>query len=158
MENREQEYKVIDKERMANEALIEKLKSFKEYISNDMPEWLQLIAVGGFVADIVRLLRWDDYKRVYNPWHYSEPSNKMNMMTKDEMIEEIWTAIDYHINEPYAEELNTIWHNWNTDAAYMPNEKTTDDISDVIINIMETHHPGFLEAAEKYFRLSEMDE
>jgi len=158
MENREQEYKVIDKERMANEALIEKLKSIKEYISNDMPEWLQLIAVGGFVVDIVRLLKWDDHKRVYNPWHYSEPSNKMNMMTKDEIIEEIWTAIDYHINEPYAEELNTIWHNWNTDTKYMPNEKTTDDISDVIINIMETHHPGFLEAAEKYFRLSEMDE
>ena len=156
MVDKEQDYKVIDKERQANEALIDKLKSFKEYINDDMPDWLQLIAIGGFVADVVRLLKWNDYERVYNPWH-SPDTSRMSMMKRDEIIEEIWTAIDYHINAPYADELNTIWHNWNTDTEYMPNEKTTTDVSDVIINIMETHHPGLLEAAEKYFKLSTLE-
>ena len=156
MENKEQEYKVIDEERQANETLIEKLKSFREYINDDMPEWLQLIAIGGFVADVVRLLKWDDFKRVYNPWHSPGTSTKMNMMRKDEIIEEIWMAIDYHINAPYADELNSIWQNWNTDTKYELGSKTTSDVSDVIIGKMEIYHPGFLEAAEKYFKLSSL--
>lgn len=153
----EQDYKVIDKDRQANEALIEKLKKVKEYIKDDMPEWLQLIAIGGFVADVVKMLKWDDFKRVYNPWHSPGTSTKMNMMTKDEIIEEIWTAIDYHINAPYADELNSIWQDWNTGTEYQFKAKTTSDVSDVILDRMEIYHPGFLEAAEKYFKLSDID-
>lgn len=153
--DKEKAYTVIDEmEWEANETLIEKLKSIQEYINDDMPEWMQLIAIGGFVADAVKLLRWDDFSRTYNPWH-TNSDTKMNMMTQDEIIEEIWGAIDYHINAPFADELNAIWHAWNTDTDYMHNEETVGDISDVILNIMEAHHPGFLDAVKRYFRFGD---
>lgn len=150
--DKEQEYKVI-REEQANEALVEKLKSFKEYISEDMTEWVQLIAVGGFVADVIKLIDW---KKRINDWHdywYNCRSSKNDIIEKiiDDIIEEIWTAIDYDLNAPYADELNAIWHNWNTDTDYMPEKKTVTDVSDAIIERMEVYHPGLIEAAKKYF-------
>lgn len=154
--DKEQEYKVFDKERQANEPLIEKLKSFRKYINDEMPEWVQLIAIGGFVADVIKLLKWDDFERVYNPWN-SPDTSRMSMMRRTEIIEELWTAIDYHLNAPYAEELNAIWQNWDTDETYKPETETVTDLYDVIISKIEENYPGFADEAERYFNLSSLE-
>lgn len=149
--DKNEEYMIV-RDDQANEELVAKLMSFKEYISDDLPEWKQLIAIGGFVADVVKLLKWSEYKRSY---HSRIGYTNGEVMTCDEICEDIWTAIDYHFNSPYADELNTIWRDWNTDESKYPEAKTVEDIYDVIIARMEQVYPELAKTAEKYFHFSD---
>ena len=55
MKYKQVQYMII-REEQANVMLIEKLRSFRKYINEDMSDWEQLIAVGGFIADVIRLI------------------------------------------------------------------------------------------------------
>ena len=68
----------------------------------------------------------------------------------------IWTAIDYEINSPHADELNTIWNKWNSDVNYFPDIENISDIYEVIISKMEEYHPGFMNCADTYFHFSDL--
>ena len=41
-----------------NENLVRKLKSIQLYLDGDLPEWKQLIAIGGFIIDVIREVKW----------------------------------------------------------------------------------------------------
>lgn len=142
------EYMIV-RDDQANKELVAKLMSFKEYINDELPEWKQLIAIGGFVADVIKLLKWSEHKRSYrnNFGDYADGA----VMTCDEICEEIWTAIDYSFNAPYADELNAIWSDWNTDESKYPEANTVEDICDVIAAQMEQVYPGIIEMAKDYF-------
>lgn len=148
------DYKVIRKEN-ANDKLIEKLKSFKSLAKelDTLNEWEQLIAIGGFVADVVRLLKWEKHTKEYrdkNLWY----DQKANLMTYNDISEEILTAIDTHLNLPYADELNAIWRKWNTDDTYLPEVKR-EDVIDIIVDKLEENYPELLSIIDKYFHFSE---
>lgn len=153
--NNKEEYMIVRREQ-ANEELVKKLLSIKEYLNDDIPQWQQLIAIGGFVADVIKLLKWSEkpvYRTTVNnftDWDYKDK----NVMTCEDIRDEIWIAINYHFNEPYADELNKIWSEWNTDVNKYPEVKTVEDICDVISERMDKVYPGLVEMADKYFRFS----
>lgn len=150
--DKNEEYKIV-RDDQANEELVKKLMCFKEYINDDLPEWKQLIAIGGFVANVVKLLKWSEHKRSYQKriGNYADGE----LMTCDEICEEIWIAINYSFNAPYMDELNTIWSEWNTDQSKYPEAKTVEDICDVIAARMEQVYPGLVETADEYFHFSD---
>ena len=65
MKYKQVQYMII-REEQANVMLIEKLRSFRKYINEDMSDWEQLIAVGGFIADVIRLIKWDKYRKLFS--------------------------------------------------------------------------------------------
>lgn len=142
-------------EGQANEKLIEKLRAFREYISDDMPEWKQLIVIGGFVADVIQLLKWEK-KPVYHQdawdnhkyWRYENEK-----VTSCELIcEEIAAAIEYEISAPYADELNAMWQDWHfNDTGKYADIKTFEDMDSIIIARIEKDYPGFEDMIKKAF-------
>lgn len=122
-------------EEQENNALIEKLKSFKTYINNDLPEWKQLIAIGGFVADVISELKWGEHT---------------DKMSYDEIWKQITGAITYHLSAPYADELNAMWRDWEfkeTDK-YIKIEKRS-DMCNIINGRLEQEYPGIVEWINK---------
>lgn len=122
-------------EEQENNALIEKLKSFKTYINNDLPEWKQLIAIGGFVADVISELKWREHT---------------DKISYDEIREQLTGAITYHLSAPYADELNAMWRDWEfkeTDK-YIKIEKRS-DMCNIINGRLEQEYPGIVEWINK---------
>jgi hypothetical protein len=141
---------VVHKEQ-SNAALVEKLKSFREYIlSDNEPEWKQLVAIGGFVADVIRLLKWSE-KPVYPLENYHYYKNE-HVMTCEDICDSLWQAIDYTFNEPYADELNAMWQDWYFhDTGKYDSVETIGDMTDIICDRIEERYPGILSMVRKYF-------
>ena len=144
------EYKIV-RDDQKNQALIEKLLSVESYIDHSLPEWKQLIKIGGFVADVIKALKWSEHKPPFNSYHRDQAPQ----MTCDEICEEIWVAIDYTFSSHYADEMNAIWNGWNTDSTKYPEAKTVEDILDKLIEIVEKDYPGLKEYADSCFHFSE---
>ena len=123
-------------EELANKQLVEQLRKFKEYLLNDdVPEWQQLIAIAGFVTDMVKTLR----------------CNKT-----DEIYYEITAAVNYELEEPYAEKLNSMWDDWNNDkTGKYAKINTMQEMYDIICDCREIQYPGLIEMEKKYFKNSE---
>ena len=155
MKYKQVQYMII-REEQANVMLIEKLRSFRKYINEDMSDWEQLIAVGGFIADVIRLIKWDKYRKLFSTSSSCGTYAVGNTMTCSDIIKELWTAIDYEINSPHADELNTIWNKWNSDVNYFHDIENISDIYEVIISKMEEYHPGFMNCADTYFHFSDL--
>lgn len=89
---------------LANEPLVELLRRFKEYVlSDDAPEWQQLIVAAGFVNEVVRLLKWSEYRTLEDRYE------KINVMSCDEIRDELMSAVNYHLEVPFEEKLNSMW-------------------------------------------------
>ena len=120
---------------LANEQLVGQLRKFREYLlCNDAPEWQQLIAVAGFVTDTVKTLR----------------CNKT-----DEIHDEIIAAVNYELEKPYAEKLNSMWDDWNFNrTGKYANVKTVQEMLDIICDCLEIEYPGLMECEKRFFGLS----
>lgn len=153
MDNLKREDVLVVYDKQANNSLIEKLKAFKSYINDDLPEWKQLIMIGGFVADVVKELKWSE-KPVYSSyidssnWNYKDK----HIMTCDEICDDISTAIDHHLSEPFADELNAMWQDWHfNDTGKYADVKTSFDMIDILVERIEQEYPGLGNMIEKYF-------
>ena len=137
----------------ANALLIEKLKTIKNYLNKDLPEWQQLIMLGGFVADVIKAMKWSE-KPIYNSfgndtdnWNYKDK----NVMTCDAVIEEISASITHQLSEPFADELNEMWQDWYfNDTGKYADVKTDFDMNEIIVGRMEQEYPGITVTYEKF--------
>lgn len=128
-------YNIIHKEQ-ENKTLILKLLSFKDYISNELPEWKQLIAIAGFISVVIRELNWSD---------------QTAQMSYDEIWEQIAGAITYHLSEPYADELNEMWRDWELrETDRYTNIHTRSDMCNIINSRLEQEYPGIVTWINKY--------
>lgn len=137
-------------EEQANEQLVEQLRKFKEYLlSEDVPEWQQLIATAGFVIDVVKLLKWSEYKRRIN-------CSEISFMTCDDICNDLMEAVTYHLEAPFADKLNSMWRDWEfNDTGKYANIKTTNEMSSIICDCLEMEYPNLLELLKKYFKIDE---
>lgn len=138
----------------ANAPLIEKLKNIKNYLNEDLPEWQQLILLGGFVADVIKTMKWSEkpiYKNSvddFKNWDYKEK----NVMTCEAVIEEISAAINHQLSLPIADELNKMWQDWYfKDTEKYIDVKTSSDMSEIIVNRLEQEYPELTKIEEKFF-------
>ena len=121
---------------LANESLVKQLRKFKNYLlDDDVPEWQQLIAIAGFVTDTVKTLR----------------CNKT-----DEVPDEIIAAVNYELEEPYAEKLDSMWDDWNNNkTGKYAKIKTMQEMYDIICDCLEIQYPGLIELEKKYLKIDE---
>lgn len=138
----------------ANAPLIEKLKTIKNYLNDDLPEWQQLIMLGGFVADVVKTMKWSEkpiYKSFGNDtenWTYKDK----NVMTCDAVIEEISAAINHQLSVPIEDELNEMWQDWYfEDTEKYAHVDTISDMNEIIVNRLEQKYPEITKIEEKFF-------
>lgn len=138
----------------ANTCLIEKLKEFKSYLNEDLPEWQQLIMLGGFVADVIKTMKWSEkpiYKNSvdnFKNWDYKDK----NVMTCEAIIEEISAAINHQLSLPIADELNKMWQDWYfKDTEKYVHVETSFDMNEIIVNRLEQEYPDITKIEEKFF-------
>ena len=73
-------------------------------------------------------------------------------MSCDEILEQITGAITYHLSEPYADELNAMWNDWECQKNdKYKNIKTMSDMCNIINDRLEQEYPGIVECINKYF-------
>ena len=139
-----------------NDELISKLREVKEYINNDLPEWQQLIMIGGFVAEIIKTLKWTDKPKFRaanrfestEMWRYHD----QNVMTCEDICESIVSAIDYELASPIADELNDMLRDWEFgDSGKYKDISTHTEMSDLIMARLEKDYPGMESLLRKYF-------
>lgn len=149
--------KVVYKEQ-ENASLVEKLKSFREYILNDgEPEWKQIIAIGGFVADVVKLLKWTE-KPVYDcrGSYTSYLYNNEHVMSCEDIIASLWQAIDYTFQSPHADEFNAMWQDFHfNNTGKFADVETMDEMYDIFTAKIEEEYPQFMETVLKYWHFDE---
>ncbi|WP_455527796.1 hypothetical protein [Huintestinicola sp.] len=136
---------------LANEPLVELLRRFKEYVlSDDAPEWQQLIAAAGFVNEVVRLLKWSEYRTLED--RYEE----INVMSCDEIRDELMSAVNYHLEVPFEEKLNSMWRDWEfNDTGKYAKFDTIDEMNNFMCDCLEIEYSNLLELEKKYFRIDE---
>lgn len=133
----------------ANNTLVKQLMSIKKYINDDVPEWKQLVLIGGFVIDVVKELKWEEQPK-YSKSGYG--FDKKPIMNCDEICEGITSAVNHYLSVPYADELNAAWEDWYfDDTGKYANVETIWDMYDVICERLEQKYPGILELEKKYF-------
>lgn len=143
--------KCIHKEH-SNQQLVEQLKKLKAYLlSEDVPEWQQLIATTGFVIDVVKLLKWSEYKTRIN-------CSEISSMTCDDICDELMNAVGYHLESPFADKLNSMWQDWKfNDNGKYANINTMNEMSNIICDCLEMEYPNLLELLRKYFKINEVE-
>lgn len=99
--------------RQENELFIQSIKSIP--VNSELPNWKQLIEQGKFVADIIRTLKISD-------------------KLKQQLIEDIAVAVQYHIFLPIKDELNAL-------KKLNDNEDLNND---KFLCRMEEYCPGFI--------------
>jgi len=142
-------------EGQANEQLVEKLRNFKEYLlSNDVPEWQQLIATAGFVIDVFKTLKWAEHMGAFRKsLNYAKD---ISAIICNKVCEEVTAAVNYYISFPYADELNGMWQDWYfNDTGKYADVETTFDMLDIITDRIELEYPDLLEWEKKYFKYEE---
>ena len=134
-----EEYLIVYKDQ-ANEKLVEELKKFRNYIFSSEqrkhePEWKQLYAIGGFVVNVVKALKWE-----------------MSAYTFYDIWTEIQKAIDYTLSSPYADELNSMWQDYHTGKTNKyDNVENVWEMYNIIFDKLEKRYPGLEETVKKYF-------
>jgi len=131
----------------SNEQLIEQLRKFKDYLlSEDVPTWQQLIATAGFVIDVVKMLKWSDYKGRFS-------FTEIPFMSFDDVCTEITAAVNHYIAAPFADELNAMWQDWHfNDTGKYADIETSSDMCGIIIERLEQEYPDLLEREIRYFK------
>lgn len=133
----------------SNLALVEKLREVRNYIKEDVPEWQQLIIVGGFVIDVIKELKWNEQPK------FSKSNLKCDekpVMSCDEICEGVTSAVNHYLSVPYADEFNAAWEDWYfDDTGKYANVETIWDMYDVINEKFEQKYPKVLELEKKYF-------
>lgn len=142
-------------EGQANEQLIEQLRKFKDYLlSEDVPEWQQLIATAGFVTDVLKTLKWSKHKKIFSKYLDNDEDN--SSIICDEMCVEVTAAVNHYFSLPYADELNGMWQDWYfNDTGKYADIKTISDMCGIITDRIEQKYPDLLEWEKKYFKYEE---
>lgn len=124
----------------ANEPLITQLKRFKEYIlSEDIPEWQQLIAVSGFVINVIQQLKWSDHKHLYNC---------------DEITDEIIFAVNCYLEESFHDEFNNIRHDWEYNDTWKYKQiQSLLELSVILKDRIKNEYPKISDVLKKYFKI-----
>lgn len=147
-ENKQEEYEYVTKNGF-NEKLVRKLQSFRSYLNEDLPEWKQLIALGGFVIDVIRELKWEEQPEFSRSGFQFD---KKPIMTCDEVCDGISSAVDNHILAPLADELNAMWSDWNCmKTEKYKNVQTIDEMERIIFARLEQTYPGIEKWVRHYF-------
>lgn len=136
-------------EGQSNFALVEKLREVRNYIKEDVPEWQQLVTVGGFVIDVIKQLKWNEQPKFSKRNLRCDEKPVMNC---DEICEGITSAINHYLSVPYADEFNAAWQDWyfeRTDK--YANVETIWDMYDIVCEQLEQKYPGILELEKKLF-------
>lgn len=132
-----------------NESLVNRLKSFKAYINDDIPEWQQLMAIGGFVMDVIRCLKWSE-QPVFSKSEFQ--CDERPVMSCDEICDEISAAIDNHIIAPYANELNEMFQDWNLQKTdRFKDIKNIEEMDELLWERLLQHFPNLLECVKQYY-------
>lgn len=123
-----------------NEPLITQLRRFKEYIlSEDIPEWQQLIAIGGFVIDVIQQLKWSEHKHLYNC---------------NEITDEIIFAVTCYLEEPFHDEINSIWHDWEyNDTGKYTHIQSLLELTDILKDRIKDEYPQISDIIKKFFKI-----
>ena len=134
-----------------NENLVRKLKSIQLYLDGDLPEWKQLIAIGGFIIDVIRELKWAEQPLFSKMGEI----DKEPFMTYSEMYNEILYAVNQHLLVPLADELNLIWHEWNEGKTKKYQDiQNIEEMDCFLFTVIEKMYPG-IEQWMRYYYLHE---
>lgn len=134
-----------------NENLVRKLKSIQLYLDGDLPEWKQLIAIGGFIIDVIRELKWAEQPLFSKMGEI----DKEPVMTYSEIYNEILYAVNQHLLVPLADELNLIWHEWNEGKTKKYQDiQNIEEMDCFLFTVIEKMYPG-IEQWMRYYYLHE---